>query len=366
MLSKMIAAAATVLVSSAALAADLDRFAPADRKRIEAVAPDFVRDREGRFWDRQVERRRQEAGAKKVPDGELAALGLTPPEKDRIGRPKPESSVKVEPPLWYAALGGKRLTTPDEISEVATRPPAGFQRTRDRFVCVTVHDQDALAKRMKYTETRRGEYTVCDYVEAPSPVLVVGHTFKATGDTMTATAVKEVGTRGYFDQTLPILELATVSAMEPGVAPVTAEELASAIIADKAGLTEWRWTKKVETQAVPQPPAPRLPSGFRPNQAQPLPPQVTIITWEPRDVTPKPQETARPAAPATGPPAVPTSPQSLAPIQEPAPKAITVYVTKSGSKYHRAGCRYLRKSAIPLSLDEAKRRYSPCSECGPP
>ena len=43
----------------------------------------------------------------------------------------------------------------------------------------------------------------------------------------------------------------------------------------------------------------------------------------------------------------------------------TVYVTDTGSKYHRAGCRYLKKSQIPMSLSEAKRQgYTACSVCG--
>lgn len=47
--------------------------------------------------------------------------------------------------------------------------------------------------------------------------------------------------------------------------------------------------------------------------------------------------------------------------------AITVYVTKTGEKYHRAGCRYLSKSCIPMSLADAKAAgYGPCSVCGPP
>lgn len=46
---------------------------------------------------------------------------------------------------------------------------------------------------------------------------------------------------------------------------------------------------------------------------------------------------------------------------------ITVYITKTGTKYHRAGCRYLRRSSIPISLEEAKARgYTPCSVCNPP
>ncbi len=45
---------------------------------------------------------------------------------------------------------------------------------------------------------------------------------------------------------------------------------------------------------------------------------------------------------------------------------ITVYVTRSGKCYHRAGCRYLSKSKIPMPLSEAKKRYRPCSVCNPP
>lgn len=42
----------------------------------------------------------------------------------------------------------------------------------------------------------------------------------------------------------------------------------------------------------------------------------------------------------------------------------TVYITKTGSKYHRAGCRYLRKSQIDISLSEAKNEgYTACSVC---
>ncbi len=40
-----------------------------------------------------------------------------------------------------------------------------------------------------------------------------------------------------------------------------------------------------------------------------------------------------------------------------------VYITKTGSKYHRLGCRYLRRSSIPISLKKAKEYYTPCSVC---
>ena len=43
-----------------------------------------------------------------------------------------------------------------------------------------------------------------------------------------------------------------------------------------------------------------------------------------------------------------------------------VYVTRTGTKYHREGCRSLSRSKIPLSLAEAKQKYSPCGRCSPP
>ena len=44
----------------------------------------------------------------------------------------------------------------------------------------------------------------------------------------------------------------------------------------------------------------------------------------------------------------------------------SVYRTTTGKKYHRDGCRYLKSSKIPISLTEAKQKYSPCSVCNPP
>ena len=43
-----------------------------------------------------------------------------------------------------------------------------------------------------------------------------------------------------------------------------------------------------------------------------------------------------------------------------------VYVTRSGTKYHRDGCSSLRRSKIAISLAEAKQRYGPCGRCNPP
>nr|WP_268064259.1 ComEC/Rec2 family competence protein [Clostridium estertheticum] len=46
---------------------------------------------------------------------------------------------------------------------------------------------------------------------------------------------------------------------------------------------------------------------------------------------------------------------------------VTVYVTKTGKKYHVDGCSTLSKSKIPISLKEAKQEgYTPCEKCNPP
>jgi len=48
-------------------------------------------------------------------------------------------------------------------------------------------------------------------------------------------------------------------------------------------------------------------------------------------------------------------------------KDVTVYITRTGKKYHRAGCSSLRSSSIPISLKDAKAKgYTPCKICKPP
>lgn len=44
----------------------------------------------------------------------------------------------------------------------------------------------------------------------------------------------------------------------------------------------------------------------------------------------------------------------------------TVYVTKTGKKYHRSGCASLSKSKIKTTKDDAKKKgYTACSKCNP-
>ena len=51
------------------------------------------------------------------------------------------------------------------------------------------------------------------------------------------------------------------------------------------------------------------------------------------------------------------------PLPDETPQIVTVYVTKTGKKYHRETCRW---GKMPISLAEAKQGYGPCSRCNPP
>jgi len=54
-------------------------------------------------------------------------------------------------------------------------------------------------------------------------------------------------------------------------------------------------------------------------------------------------------------------------VQEPVDKTgMTVYLTKSGSKFHRDGCSSLSKSKIAISYEDAvERGFEPCGRCKP-
>jgi competence protein ComEC len=48
-------------------------------------------------------------------------------------------------------------------------------------------------------------------------------------------------------------------------------------------------------------------------------------------------------------------------------KDITVFITKTGKKYHMDECNLLRESKMPIKLSEAKEKgYEPCKTCKPP
>ena len=94
-------------------------------------------------------------------------------------------------------------------------------------------------------------------------------------------------------------------------------------------------------------------------------------------VKPTPKPTAAPTvAPTLIPTSVPTAVPTSAPTAEPKNTAVynesgsnsdtddTVYITNTGRKYHRSGCRYLRESREGISLSKAEARgYTPCKVC---
>lgn len=101
---------------------------------------------------------------------------------------------------------------------------------------------------------------------------------------------------------------------------------------------------------------------------------VSIATSVPEQTT---SPTPVPFVPPTATPTKTISPTPAA-KQTPIPKSKntnsvqsdktekTVYITESGKKYHRSGCKYLRKSKISISLSNAKSRgYTSCSICNP-
>lgn len=81
----------------------------------------------------------------------------------------------------------------------------------------------------------------------------------------------------------------------------------------------------------------------------------------------------QPTLPEVTPPAViaqePTAEPEPVPASalQPEPVSQTVYVTKTGTKYHLEGCSHLNKSKIEKTLAEAKaENYQPCKSCKPP
>lgn len=61
--------------------------------------------------------------------------------------------------------------------------------------------------------------------------------------------------------------------------------------------------------------------------------------------------------------------QEMAPEEQSAEEQeeIIVYITDTGTKYHRGSCRHLKKSKIETTLEKAKSNgYEPCGTCNPP
>lgn len=71
--------------------------------------------------------------------------------------------------------------------------------------------------------------------------------------------------------------------------------------------------------------------------------------------------------PPTGLPAVVAQPPAVKEEPKSADENTTVYITRTGKKYHRGDCQWLYASRIAVTLKEAKKRnYGPCKVCNPP
>ena len=84
-------------------------------------------------------------------------------------------------------------------------------------------------------------------------------------------------------------------------------------------------------------------------------------------------DAASPVARQARPPPIRTTPQRKVTQPYVAPRSTTgafevaLFATNTDTKYHRDECQYLRRSKIPVTLQQAQDRgLGPCSKCGPP
>ncbi|HWQ41896.1 MAG TPA: hypothetical protein VN456_07655, partial [Desulfosporosinus sp.] len=137
--------------------------------------------------------------------------------------------------------------------------------------------------------------------------------------------------------------------------------------------------KVEESKQSPTPEQPKIDD----NKSTSQPNSESAVTKDTTTPAPTPVTTPAPAADASTstptaqtvstPPVVveePTSnpvPAVTTVPAEPTKQVSTVYITKSGKKYHNDGCRSLSSSKISISLTDAKAKgYTPCSICDPP
>ncbi|MCL1803686.1 MAG: hypothetical protein FWG30_08640 [Eubacteriaceae bacterium] len=104
-----------------------------------------------------------------------------------------------------------------------------------------------------------------------------------------------------------------------------------------------------------------------PNQPASPPVSAPIQSEPPQASTP-----SQPVSPPVSPPAKPEQPQQSAPPVQNKPtnsqasSSKTVYITKTGAKYHLDGCQYLRLSQIEISKSDAiAQGYEACLVCKP-
>ncbi len=88
----------------------------------------------------------------------------------------------------------------------------------------------------------------------------------------------------------------------------------------------------------------------------------------PQTNKPAAEPAPEPPQEATVEPVTPSQPVEEAPVYIPPTtneQGYTVYITNTGSKYHRAGCRHLKDSQIAIDINDAiAQGYTACKNCG--
>ena len=100
-------------------------------------------------------------------------------------------------------------------------------------------------------------------------------------------------------------------------------------------------------------------------------PAALLASPAPGRGSPNPANRSDRPSPPTAPASDPPPARRAETVADQAPSAdddeeVTVYVTRTGAKYHRGSCRYLRRSKIPMALEDARDQYDPCGVCDPP
>lgn len=248
----------------------LERFSQKDQQKIRDAAPDFVV-AGGRFWDRSVDRRQREARAKKgLSEREAQALGIS--EIDPCGTV----------PRWFAATDGQSLSSDLEIVRATAKSGSALRPNDKQFVCEEVLPEGlAVAYSIEMRPRSSANRPLSPGQSIPmkptriGPYLLENHGLKKTGDAVRPEFVLDTGrTINYMGQTLAILRIPGSDELGTDILPVSAEQLAQAIVDGQVKLTEWRWDRKTVQE--------------KPTSANPKGRERAVITWIPKDVTPKP------------------------------------------------------------------------------
>lgn len=263
----------------------LDALTPASRRAVEEAARLFVKDEEGRYWDRQLEQRRKEVREKyakataptQALRNEAVALNLpdvaqreqrekaeaeskprsSPPswqKKDEKRRGVASVAVTHAAPLWFELTGscpwfkeGDALLTEKQIDDFShtVRPkglPSGASffdsDVQGRVIIIDriLPDGSALAGFVPALSLKRDP-------ERLGTLRVVPETFKITGGSFARFWYTQ-DAEPWLDESgkpWPAWHVYPSADRRSCVSGISAEELARAIVEKKAALSRWRF-----------------------------------------------------------------------------------------------------------------------------